>query len=289
MKDKVYPVLRKATFSYPANGLSKVQARNLSSNICKNWKENCKGLIESLSEISNLTNIKLVDNQFGRVEEEGFTAFVVDHPLIIAEYKNHKISIRNSIAVCYQESSTKIWTRSSLIDGIEINNKDFKELNKIYDLIANQCCNVGEKVFVKSYENKFKDTPSRIGNFTVFTFGISNSNIGKYLDLFDDIDLKFKELITNDKAAKNLFKTSYNELFGLKKLQPEETDNNYWLTDSTSFKDEEGSIEESNVLYNIRIEKNKIFAFGLGHDTSSDGALANISSLRIARYYAKEI
>ncbi|WP_299111459.1 hypothetical protein [uncultured Winogradskyella sp.] len=295
MANLIYPVLRRAEFSQPEENLNKKVARQIATEIKNSWKSLSQKHIDVVKKIldSDLVEIDYKQNKEkdARLTEEGLSAFVVDNPVINAQWKNYSFQIRTTIAVCHQESSTKNWTRVSLNNPISKENKDFKKLKEFYKKIASDCCTISHKEFSEIVSKKQQSRPDAIGDFTILTFGVEDEKLGQYLELFDDTDLMLKDLFQN-KEAKNLIGDYYKRLFGknksdlLKNLSRE----NFWMTANSNLVNNEGYFENSNVLYKIMLQNNdSIFAYGLGHENSEEKELAKLSSLKIGKHYAKNI
>lgn len=293
MTSLIYPVLRRAEFTQPKENLKEVVAKNIASEIQNSWKSLTDKYIKAIGKIvSDEVEIDtLNDKEAGaRLTEEGYSAFVVDNPTIKAKWKSYTFQIRTTIAVCHKESSTKNWTRVSLNDPIKRDNSDFKELKKLYQEIASECCTISHKEISKVIKDKQKKTPKAFGDFTVLTFGVEDERLGHYLDLFDDTDLMLKDLF-KDKEAKDLISGYYKSLFGKNKsdMLKNENPKNFWMSSKSNLVNREGYFDNSNVLYKIMLNDDSIFALGLGHENSNDKELANLSSLKVAKLYAKNI
>ncbi|MFY0602940.1 MAG: hypothetical protein JXQ93_03255 [Flavobacteriaceae bacterium] len=285
-----YPVYRKADFLLPEDSLRKNEARKIANEVQTEWSSMLDLFVQKINNVAGVTNTSVLDTEETRLAEDGDTAYVVDNPTILAEWESFTFKIRTTIAVCYQESSTKNWTRVSIKDGISLNDPKLEDLKKKYDEIADLCCGINNDVFTKILAEKFNKAAESVGDFTIMTFGVRDEMLGKYLELFDDVDLKLTELFTDKKEAKKLIESYYKNLFKIKtKDFYTNDDNNYWIKSSSNILNEEDYLVNSNVLYNINVKDNGIFAFGLGADDSPEGSLANLSSLKLAKFYAKEI
>jgi len=286
-----FPVYRKAEFMLAENHLKKAEAKEISQAIRDKWASMIDIYTKRINQIDGIDDTPIsLDTETTRVEEEGDTAYIVDNPVIIAKWKSFNFKIRTTIAVCYKESSTKNWTRVSLEDGISLeDNSNLDIIKKLYDEIANICCEINHRVFATTLEELYDRKAKSVGDFTIITFGVRDKQLGKYLELFDDVDLRLKELFTNE-SAKNLIENYFKDLHNRNSEDFHINDkNNYWIKSSSNVLDEDNYLLNSNVLYNINVKKNGIFAFGLGADESVDGSLANLSSLKLAKFYAKEI
>ncbi|PTX58586.1 hypothetical protein C8N46_11377 [Kordia periserrulae] len=294
MNNLSYPVLRKAEFCLPVKNISKSKAKVLASKIEDEWDSISKQYLLKAEEILGDQNVTVKtpkhQKNLTRMLEEGKTAYVVDYPVISAKWETYTFNIRTTIAVCYKDSSTKNWTRVSLLEPVSLNDSKLSNIKEKYEQIANAYCSITHNLFSKTLEDSFNQKSKYVGDFTVLTFGVRDKQLGKYLDLFDDLDLQLKELFTKKSTAENIIKGYYKNLFNKGENIFEISNNkNYWVKSSSNIVDEDDYAKNSNVLYNINVNENGIMAFGLGSDDSAEGNLANVSSLKLARFYAKEI
>ena len=294
MENLLYPVLRKAEFSQPREDLEKGAAKLIAENIQGLWELLSQKYISRIKKIIETDSVWVdadenLENE-SILREEGFSAFIVDNPVISAQWKSYVFQIRTTIAVCHKGASTKNWTRVSLLNPIKKDNDSILELNKVYDKIAAACCKISHNEFrnvVKSVQEK---EPKALGDFTIMTFGVRDKKLGEYLDLFDDVDLKFKEFYNNYNEGKELIEDYYISLFDKSPNELfRENENNFWINTTSGVINDEGYVDSNNVLYKVKRNKKSIFAFGLGSDESKDGILANRSSLKVAKFYAKTI
>ena len=294
MEQLIYPVLRKADFSFPQETINKPEALKISKHVEEKLKTEIDKYITAVRNVvidngDSIVDCKMTENQETRIIEEGDFAYIIDNPILEAKWEEFIFRIRITIAVCYKQMSTKSWTRVSLKNGISKNDKDFNKLNNFYQNIASACCNVSHNLVSDVITNNQKKSPKSVGDFSIMTFGVQDQLLGKYLELFDDADLKLKELFQKEEAKKlilgyydSFFNKTSNELSLI-------NNDNYWINTSSSLLDQNGYVVNNNVLYKIIVKDNNLFALGLGHDDSFDGSLASISSLKVAKFFAKDI
>lgn len=289
------PVIRKATISRPKDTL-KDRADNVAKELSLAWKENAVkyiALLEGILGTDALEGRASLHNDVVRIADEGESTVVVDYPMISARWEQHTFQIRTTVAICRKLASTKNWTRVSVVEGLSSKDKQtVSALKKMYDKLATDCSDLSHSIFETLVESLYEGNDvESIGSFTVLTFGIQDEKLGQVLDLFDDVDMKLKDLFTRNKEAKMLIQSYYKELFGPESVEFNDTDgNSRWLTSVSDYVNREGFVEEGKALYNIRVDKNQIFALGIGHDVEGESAsVAKLSSLKVARYFALEI
>jgi hypothetical protein len=284
-----YPVMRKAEFTEPKDPLSKTQAQKLASKLNDDGQENLTLYIEKLRKEYPAASIDIVEHENVRMHEEGNFAFIVDYPEILLHKDELLYSIRSTTAVCYKNSSTKNWTRVALKSGIDVSSAGYEIVVKDLDHIAQICCDLSQQIFIDLITKKLKTSAENIGEITVIAIGIKDDKLKKIFDQFDDTDLKLKDLFVHNKAAKAILSNYYKKLYRKYNIASPSTDQNYWISAQSDVTDINGYIVDSNVLFNVEISADGIKAYGLGHDLSKDGILANIASLKVAKIYAKEI
>jgi len=284
MEKSINPVMRKAKFTLPNQDVDKNIAVQVAEEIQACWNINKPTYINTLSNSIKGLNIS-IDNNDCRIRNEGNKAIVFDSPVMNIANGQNIFSARIITAICYDHYSTKNWTRISYLNDCPSDLNLFNELKDQYELITSTCCDISHKITQKAL-NKVADIESNsIGNCTIMTIGIEDPLLGKYLELFDDIDLQLKDIFTNIEA-KQLIENYYQHIFNLKEVDPKKNKYDYhWITSPVSFINKLGFIIENNVLYNLRFSDNNIFANGIGYDDSKLGVLAKLSSLKIARSY----
>ncbi len=295
MSTVLHPVIRKATISRPEHTLEK-GADRVAQELCASWPNNAVKFVERIEEVLGkgaiVQDASMLQEKV-RIEDEGTATVVVDYPKMSAQWKGYSFDIRNTVAICRKEASTKNWTRVYLSQGLSYGDKTaIGELKDVYDKLASTCSKQSHSIFEEVVETLYKDNKVHsIGDFKILTFGIEDDNLGQYLDLFEDVDLKLKDLFTKNAPARDWIKTYYENLFGPDSVTFEGNDRtNHWLTSVSDYVSKAGFVEEGRALYNIKVDKDGIFALGIGHDVSGERAsIARLSSLKIARYFGLEI
>lgn len=297
MSTLLHPVMRKATISRPQDTL-KERADHVAASLCASWKTNASDYVELINGLLGkdaVDQAASLSTQEARIEDEGESTVVVDYPMITAKWKDYSFEIRTTVAICRKEASTKNWTRVSVADGLSYSDEEketVRELQGMYDKLATKCSTLSHDIFEQVVESLYAGNKvESIGNFTIMTFGIQDDQLGQYLDLFDDVDLKLKDLFTQNAEAKKLIRSYYENLFGRGKVNFNPTNGeSYWLRSVSDYVSQEGFVEEGKALYNIKVDEDQIFALGIGHDVpGASTSIAKLSSLKVARYFGLEI
>lgn len=278
----IYPVIRKAELTNPGMELTRTYAKRIANNIHRNINKNIPKFLLELGKAFSPKYIN-VEDSYPKVREEGKKVFIVDYPIISASKGDLIYNIRITTAICFKKSSSKNWTRVSIEKGVSFENNRLIEVKNSFNEIVNICCKLNQQIFIDVAIEEINNSPSSIGDFTIMTFGITDDKLGKCLELFDDFDLKLKSLFTSDHEAKRLIESYYKSLFNKASLGKGD-----WATDNVSFVTNDNYVADSNVLYNIESKGNSITIEGIGHDESSEGVVAKISSLKVA-YLIEEI
>ena len=293
MSDLVHPVLRKAEFINPSRSLREATAKRIAESLKENSEQIINKNIDAIQHLNGFSNVGLCDSakeHTARVVKEGHGAYVFDNPVIEAKWESEVFKIRSSVAVCYKGTTTKNWTRVTLENGISKNSDKLPRLKKVYNELAAVCCRTNHNIVSDLLEKSYKLSPVQIGDFTVMTFGVQDEKLGQYLDLFDDPDMRLKELFTTNPEVKVLFKDYFKTLFDKdEKYLMKEGANDFWMNSATSIVKKDGYLDNSNVIFKISLQDNSLFALGIGHDESRENELARLSSLAVARFYSKEI
>jgi len=287
MANLIYPVLRRAEFSLPTGKIKEDNAKRIAEEIKNSWQSIIAKHSSAIKSVLDIDSI-VVGNDREKdalVTEDGFDAFIVDNPIITAQWQSYTFEVRTTIAVCYQEKSTKNWTRVSLTEPISEDNSDFKVLKSLYHKIADKCCSISHKEFTNIVES------NEAGDFEVMTFGVEDENLGSYLEEIDDQSIKLKDLFAKPEN-KELIQNYYSSLFNINLDEVSgNNEDNYWLGANSSLLSSKGYFDNNNVLYKVLYDENNnsLFAWGLGYENSEEKELAHLSSLQIAKLYAKRI
>jgi len=286
----IKPVYREAEFCKPKKVLSKKFAEKIAREMNSKWAEITSKQVKAI--IACFEGVRIDKNfnkeeQISRIVDENDGAIIVDNPTIQFELNSYTFKIRTTIAICYEGTSTKIWTRV-LLDEEIANYDNIESLQDIYQKIGEECCKINKDYFSKIIIEAQEKSPEDLGKFIIMTFGVEDEKLGQYLELFDDPNLKLRDLFSTNKGAKKLFQNYYKTLFNKNDIL-QETDDDFWMTTAPSIVTKDGYLESNNVLFKIKVEDDGLFALGLGYDDSNDGVLAKLSSLDIAKLYAKKI
>ncbi len=274
----IFPVIRKAQLTSAGAGLVKKVAQRIANSIFLEVEAHTSAFIHGIKELLG-EDVSIEPSNTSRFEEEGNKAFIIDFPVITVTTSVSEYEVRSTTAVCFKNSSTKNWTRVSLKGGIPLDDKTkLSNVKETFNKIADKCCAINREIFTKAVKNEFDKDPKSIGEFTILTFGITDKKLGKYLDLFDDIDLKLQELFSDEAEAKRLIESYYKSLFNENELT-----SGQWATSNVSFVNKDNILRDSNVLYKIEKINNNTIIEGIGYDESTDGIVAKISSLKVAK------
>ena len=294
----VIPFIRVARLIKLKETPTQEQALSIVKGIQEVWLHSNKDYKETISKQINGTTIKdfrFADNEKIRQRWEGDTC-VLDCPLLVFRNGKDSLETRLCVSICTGPMSTKVWGRvgkplvNSRRVGVKIEEiTEFIQLNRS---IARKSVEWMSRIL----EDNIKNIGSRFENSTlkwleILVFGIKDTNLEEYFNLFWETDIKMKEILKKPEANKSLS-------FYFKKISPvsdlcnfsniRDNGNCHFYTSPVMVTVNGGYIEPREVLYLDRKLNKERFVIGIGYDDSIDGNLSPKSSLKIATYYGKK-
>jgi hypothetical protein len=239
-----------------------------------------------------LSDLRIVPHESIRLRLDGKTP-MLDLPRVqTARGVARKLDLRNCVALCLDDLSSKIWTRIGIPYDDAIVGSSTSELRSAigsFRAIARSCCEWFYKEFLELTSGAFDGIESkRVGILEVTTVGLSVDQ--------DDGDEDFDSWLLEGSKGPNLqnedlctfLADAANLDFHPREMTRREPDS-FWMSLPGAVQLPTGDLASRRILYLVRPIDGVVQIVGIGLDDSQSSDLASHVALKISRLVANRI